>query len=97
MLKQTLFFFFFFKLFTSYLAHCPSETDPPTKEHTRAGPRPSCTCVADVQLGLQVGPEQLEQGLSQNLLNAVLLNMGQVARGRSWWQVLVAGDNISCC
>ena len=45
-----------------------SETKPPTTEHTRAGPRPPHTHVADVQLGLHVGPEQLEEGLSQELL-----------------------------
>ena len=39
-----------------------SETEPPTKEHTQAGPRPPHTYVADVQLGLHVGPEQLERG-----------------------------------
>lgn len=31
------------------------ETEPPTKEHTWAGPRLPCTYVADVQLGLHVG------------------------------------------
>ena len=35
-----------------------SESEPPTKEHTRT--RPPHTYVADVQLGLHVGPEQLE-------------------------------------
>ena len=45
-----------------------SESEPPTKEHTWAGPRPLYTYVTDVQLGLHVGPEQLEQGLSQKLL-----------------------------
>jgi hypothetical protein len=44
------------------------KSEPPTKEHTRAGPGPLCKYVADVQLGLHVGPEQLEQGLSQKLL-----------------------------
>ena len=34
----------------------------PTKEHTQAGPRPPRTYVADVQLDLHVGPEQLELG-----------------------------------
>jgi hypothetical protein len=34
------------------------------KEHTWAGPRPPHTYIADVQLGLHVGPEQLEQGIS---------------------------------
>jgi hypothetical protein len=43
-----------------------SETEPPTTEHTWTGPRPSCTYVADVQLGLH--PKQLECGLSQKLL-----------------------------
>ena len=45
-----------------------SETEPPTKEHTESGPRPHRTYVADVQLGLHMGPEKLEQVLSQNLL-----------------------------
>jgi hypothetical protein len=40
----------------------------PTKDHTWAGPRPPHSYVADVQLGLYVGPEKLEQGLSQKLL-----------------------------
>jgi hypothetical protein len=47
---------------------CAAETEPPTKEHTQVGPRPPCTYVVDVQLGLHVVPEQLEQGLSQELL-----------------------------
>ena len=34
-----------------------SETEPPTKEHTQAGPRPPCTYVVDVQLGLHVSPK----------------------------------------
>jgi hypothetical protein len=34
----------------------------------RAGPRPPHTYVADVQLGLHMDPEQLEQGLSLKLL-----------------------------
>jgi hypothetical protein len=37
-----------------------SEIKPPTKEHTQAGPRPHCSHVADVQLSLHVGLEQLE-------------------------------------
>ena len=45
-----------------------SESEPPTKEHTWAGPRPLYTYVTDVQLGLHVGPEQLEQGLFQKLV-----------------------------
>ena len=44
------------------------ESEPPVKEHTRATLRPPCTYVADAQLGLHVGPEQLEWGLSQKLL-----------------------------
>ena len=40
-----------------------TESDPPTKEHTRAGPGPCHTDIADVQLVLNVGPEKLEQGL----------------------------------
>ena len=45
-----------------------SESEPPTKEHTWDGPRPLCTYVADMYLGLHVGPEQLEQGLTQKVL-----------------------------
>jgi hypothetical protein len=41
------------------------ESEPPSKEHTWAGPRPPSTYVADVQLGLHVGPEQLEKGAIQ--------------------------------
>jgi hypothetical protein len=44
-----------------------SETEPPTKEHTGAGPRPSHIYVADVQLGLHVGPGW-KWGLSIRLL-----------------------------
>ena len=33
---------------------------PTTEEHTQAGPRPPRSYVADVQLDLDVGPEQLE-------------------------------------
>ena len=47
-----------------------------SKEHTGAEPRPPCTYVADVQLGLHVGPEQLEQGLSQKLLPDYVLLAG---------------------
>ena len=36
-----------------------SEPEPPT---TVVGPRPPCIYVADVQLGLHIGLEQLEQG-----------------------------------
>jgi len=38
-----------------------SETEPPTKEHTWAGPRPPplFTFVADVQLSLHVGPQPM--------------------------------------
>ena len=46
-----------------------SETEPPTNNHTWAGPIFHCTYVADVQLGLHVCPKQLEQGLSQKLLS----------------------------
>jgi hypothetical protein len=41
-----------------------SETELPTKVHTHSGPRPPCRCAAWSSLG----PEQLEQRLSQNLL-----------------------------
>jgi hypothetical protein len=45
-----------------------SETEPPTKEHTQARPRPPCTYATDVQLGLHVGSKQLEWELPQKLL-----------------------------
>jgi hypothetical protein len=38
--------------------------EPSVKEHTHFGAR----LRTDVQLGLRVGPKQLEQGLSQKLL-----------------------------
>ena len=47
-----------------------SLTEFPTKEHAETGPRPSHSCVADVQLGLHVDPKQLEQWLWQKLLPA---------------------------
>ena len=34
-----------------------TETEAPTKEYTWAGPRPSSTYTADVQLGLHMEPE----------------------------------------
>ncbi|GAB1293988.1 Beta-galactosidase [Apodemus speciosus] len=43
-----------------------SETELSTQEHTLTGPGPPCTHVADVQLGLHVGPDRLEQGLSES-------------------------------
>jgi hypothetical protein len=46
-----------------------SETEPPAKQHRQAGPSPPHTYVADAQLGLHVGPEQLEQELSLKLLS----------------------------
>jgi hypothetical protein len=60
-----------------------SESEPPTKEHAQAGPRPPRTHVADVQLGLHVGPEQL--GLSQKLLPVcrICLLAGLSGRGRT--------------
>ena len=45
-----------------------TETEPPTKEHIRAGTR-SHTYIAHTQFSLLAGPEQLEQGLSQKLLS----------------------------
>jgi hypothetical protein len=45
-----------------------SETEPPTKECIRAVPRPPCTNVAVVQVGLHVGPEQLEWKLLLKLM-----------------------------
>ena len=40
------------------------EYEPPTKEHTWTGLRLVCSYVADVQLDLHVGTEQLEWELS---------------------------------
>lgn len=45
-----------------------SETEPPTREHVWAGPRPPHLYVADVQLCYHVGTKQLEQGLYLRLL-----------------------------
>ena len=39
------------------------ESEPLTKGQTRAGPRPPCIYVADVQFGLHVGSKQLEEGV----------------------------------
>lgn len=47
-----------------------SDSEPPNKEHKQAEPRQPSTYVADVQLGFQVGLEQMEWGLSQKLLPA---------------------------
>ena len=44
-----------------------SESDPLTKEHTRAEPQLPLTYVEDVQLGLHVVPEQLKWRLSQKM------------------------------
>ena len=49
----------------SWLSGHLSETESPTKELIQSGPRPPCTYVADMQVGLHVGSKQLEQGLSQ--------------------------------
>ena len=45
-----------------------SETEPPIKEHTQAGPSLGAAYVACVQLRFHMGPQQLEQGLSPKLL-----------------------------
>ena len=46
-----------------------SDSEPPNKEHTWTGPTPPLLIyVADVQLDLHMGPEQLEQGISQKML-----------------------------
>jgi hypothetical protein len=39
------------------------QLESPTRDHTQAGPRLPCSCIVDVQLGLHVGPEQLQWGL----------------------------------
>jgi len=49
-------------------------------ECTEDGPRPPCTYVAYVHLGLHVDPEQIEQELSQKLLQVY----GVISR----WSVL---------
>ena len=38
----------------SHLTWTSVKTEPSTKEHTQAGPRPPHTYVADIQLGLHV-------------------------------------------
>lgn len=43
-----------------------SEAEPPSKE--LAEPRSPCTYVADVQLDVHVGPEQMDLGISQKLV-----------------------------
>jgi len=67
-----------------------SQNEPPTKEHIWAGLTP-CKYVADVQLGLHKGSEQLEWKLSQKLLpvcgicsssRAALAGLG--GRGCAW-------------
>ena len=45
-----------------------SESEPSTEEYKWAGPRTMPTFVADVQLKIHVGGEQLEQGVPQKLL-----------------------------
>ena len=45
-----------------------SESELPAKELTWARPRSPQTYVTHVQLGLHVGPEQLERGLYKKLL-----------------------------
>jgi len=45
-----------------------SETEPPTKEHTHAEARLPSTYVIDVQLDLEVNPEQSDRRLSPKLL-----------------------------
>jgi hypothetical protein len=42
-----------------------SESEPPTKEHIQAEPQSPHIYVSYVQLGFHMGPEQLEEGLSQ--------------------------------
>lgn len=48
-----------------------TETQPPTKEHTRAVHSAPYAYVADVQLGLHEGPLTFGTGLSLTLLPAV--------------------------
>ena len=54
-----------------------SETEPPTKVHTWVAPTPHCSYVADVQLDLHMGPEQLELGAG-GLLKSCCLSMGYI-------------------
>jgi len=44
------------------------ENEPPTKDHTWDGLKSPCMYVAQGQFGLHMGPEQLEQGISQMLV-----------------------------
>jgi hypothetical protein len=46
-----------------------SDPESLNKEQTWAGPRLPCNYVADVQLGLQLDPKQLEMGQSQKQLS----------------------------
>jgi hypothetical protein len=70
----------------SHLTWTSVKTEPSTKEHTQAGPRPPHRNVADIQLGLHVGPEQLELGLSQKLLPVygICSYSGAVLSGFRW-------------
>jgi hypothetical protein len=45
-----------------------SESEPPTKDYTQAGPSPLGTYIADVKFALPMDPKLLEQGLSQKLI-----------------------------
>lgn len=50
-----------------------AESESPTKEHTQDGPRNPRTYIADVQLGVHVGPEQLEPSLELNPKNVACM------------------------
>ena len=51
-----------------------SEIEPPTKEHTVAGPSPwPCIYIVDMQLGLHKSLEQVEQELPLKLLPVCII------------------------
>jgi hypothetical protein len=54
-------------------------------------PRAPCTYIADVQLGLHVGPEQLEQGLFLKLMPVCWIYSSTWAA----WSGIVAEDVLS--
>lgn len=54
-----------------------SDSEPPIKEHTQAGPRLPHTYVTDVQPDLLVGPEQLGHELPQKLFPIHRIDCGR--------------------
>jgi hypothetical protein len=64
------------------------QSEPVNREHTQAGPCTPWTYVADVKLGLHVGHEQVEHGLSQKLLHkfGVCSSSWAALTGLSGWK-----------